>query len=375
MNLGLSYKKYWLFPFIFGILGAFIGLFLRLGFTGIIPDFPIKFVTHSHSHVMMLGFVFNALILLVIKCFSINFDTLLQKLFTGLQVCIAIFMISFLVQGYGVISIIFSTLHLWISYWLLIRLWKKLPKSEVNVLIKAGIIFHFIASIGPYTLGPLMALKLKASPWYQQAIFFYLHFQYFGVFFLWLLAVLFKKNTIKITKNKQFAIAGALALLYAHSLRYHFDNIVLQVASVTGSGVLCVLFFSLYKQFLRVHRLYKIIYLFLLLLSAFNFIGSFSFAENLIQDRFVLIAWLHFIFLGVYVPFIWVSYDDKTSSKLLIFYAISFFVSECLLLFPQKCYQLTKIPIPWQLFSGYLLVFVGILIIHLKRLKKIIFLQ
>lgn len=196
-------KQLWFFPLLFGFLGAIIGLVLRYAFTGSIANFPFKFVLHSHSHIMLLGFVFNALIALLVTRFTNGIDKTSYRLYLALQVCVAILLVGFIIQGYALVTITFSTLHLWISYWLVVRLWKRLigEKSDL-ILIKTGIIFHFISSIGPYALGPLMAMKMQSSPWYQQAIFFYLHFQYFGSFFFGCLPFFFKEQLLSYQKNK-----------------------------------------------------------------------------------------------------------------------------------------------------------------------------
>ena len=192
-----STKQLWFYPLIFGILGGLIGLVLRYAFTGAFTGFPLKNVLHSHSHVMLLGFIFNALIVFLWIFFTKGIDRLSFLYYIALQVCLSVMLVAFIIQGYALVSITFSTLHLWISYILLIRLWKRLDGNKNLVsLIKIGILFHFISSIGPYCLGPLMVLKMQESPWYQQAIFFYLHFQYFGSFFVWFLAVLFQKSSV-----------------------------------------------------------------------------------------------------------------------------------------------------------------------------------
>ena len=149
----MSPKNLWLFPLLFGIIGAFVGLLLRYAFTGLNFAFPFKNFLHAHSHVMLLGFLFNALLILVWTKFSNGIDKVSYNYYISLQICMAIMIIAFIAQGYGLYSILFSTLHLWISYILLIRLWKRLVGDKVLLkLVKLGIIFHFISSLGPYTV-------------------------------------------------------------------------------------------------------------------------------------------------------------------------------------------------------------------------------
>ena len=230
-------KQLWFYPILFGFLGALLGLILRYAFANPILGFPLKNVLHSHSHVMLLGLLFNALIVQLWIHFTKGIDKISFKYYIGLQVCIAAMMVTFIIQGYALFSILFSTLHLWISYILLIRLWKRLEGNTYIIsLIKLGIIFHFVSSIGPYCLGPLMALDMQESSWYQQAIFFYLHFQYFGSLFVWLLAVLLQKSTVILKKNHIILIAISLIFLYAHSLDYNFNHWLIN--AIGGLGYL-----------------------------------------------------------------------------------------------------------------------------------------
>jgi len=112
----------WFYPILFGLLGAIIGLVLRYAFTGSLSGFPFKNVLHSHSHVMLLGFLFNALIVLLWTRFTDGIDLKSYRLYLALQVCVSILLIAFILQGYAFVTILFSTIHLWISYVLLIRL-------------------------------------------------------------------------------------------------------------------------------------------------------------------------------------------------------------------------------------------------------------
>ena len=366
----ITVKQLWFFPLLFGILGAFIGLILRYAFTGSITDFPFKFVLHSHSHVMLLGFIFNALIVLLFTRFTNGIDTRSYQLYIALQVCVSVMLVMFIIQGYAFVTILFSTLHLWISYVLLIRLWKRLQgeKSIVN-LIKIGIVFHFISSIGPYTLGPLMALEMQDSPWYQQAIFFYLHFQYFGSFFLWMLAVLLKKTGSIISKKQQLFIVISVSLLYAHSLDFSFNNSMIQLAGSIGSVLLFIVLSKFKTTFSTQSTAYKFIFGIILLIGLLNCIGSTTFMADLVsENRFVLIAWLHLLFLGMYTPFIWIETQIKISKILWVLYAFFIIFSESLLMFPSIFSEWFSTSIMWLLFIAYFGVFLCISVVHLTSL-------
>ncbi len=366
-------KRLWIFPFLFGLLGAFIGLVLRFAFTGNIAGFPFKYVLHSHSHVMLLGFVLNSFVVLLWTQFTDEIDKKSYKLYMALQGCMAILLVAFIIQGYAFVTILFSTLHLWISYVLLIRLWKRLTiEGSTLSLIKLGIIFHFIASIGPYALGPLMALEMQESPWYQQAIFFYLHFQYFGSFFLWMLAILFHQLKVTLSKRQIGVVVVSIVLLYAHTLVYNFNHRLLQISGVLGAVLLLGFILGLKEHLLKKNLKYKIIYQIILLIALLNCLGSTTYMADLVsENRFVLIAWLHLLFLGLYLPFIWILSRIKIAKWIWIVYALALIASEIILVFPATASSFFSTSVMWLLFLSYLGVVLCISIVHLKTLVEL----
>lgn len=366
----LKEKRLWFYPILFGFLGALIGLITRYLFSGFEIDLPITHFVHSHSHVMLLGFIFNALVILLWNRFTKGLDSISHKYFLGLQISVGGMLFAFIAQGYGLISIIFSTSHLWLSYIFLIRLWKKLNKNDcIAHLVKIGIVFHFISSIGPYCLGPLMVLEMHNSPLYQQAIFFYLHFQFFGVLFIWLVALWIKNTQLTISKPQTIGLCLGLIGLYAHSLDYSFNHWSISFIGAISSILLLVVFlsyiWSIRKQ--KSHRIF--IYFLLLLIGLLNFLGSIpSIAEIVVEQHFVLIGWLHFLFLGLYVPYIWLESPMRIPNYLWILYGLFLAFSEFILVFPNISYQIFDMSIMWLLFIAYLGLFVCFSIIHLPYL-------
>lgn len=329
---------------------------------------PFKFMLHAHSHLMMLGFIFNALILLVWQNFTSGFDIRSKRYFIALQVFIILMVISFLYQGYALYSILFSTLHLWTTYILLIRMWKRLEGNrKLLMMIKAGIVFHFLSSLGPYALGPLSVLGMKGTPWYQQAVFFYLHFQFFGVYFIWLLTLFFKRTGIVPDKLQIRIIVASLALLYVHSLDFSFDHLALNLTGGIVSTVLLGVYLSLYKKFKEQPFQFRLIYYILLLVFSLNILGSFPyFSDLVVNHRMILIAWLHFLFLGVFAPFIWMMRSVKLNGNIFISYTIFLVITEFLLIYGSFNTGIFGISIMKALFYSYLGVFIFFTIIHTK---------
>lgn len=366
----MKLKKLWIYPLLFGIFGAFLGLALRYAYTGAVDGFPFKNILHSHSHVMLLGFVFNALFLIVWSKFIVQTDKVTYWLFLLLQLCVALFSVAFILQGYALYSILFSTVHLWTSYILLIRFWRKLDKNEPQRdLIKFGIVLHFLSSLGPYMLGPLMAMEMQSSPWYQQAIFFYLHFQYFGVFFVWMIAVLFQKARITLNKKQLILLTVSLIFLFAHSLDFNFDHWLIQFFGSFGSVGLFMLLLGFAKQFKPINHGYKFIYVGILIVAFLNILGSIPIIANLVvESRFILIAWLHLLFLGIYTPFIWLSLPKRIHPMVWWFYGLALICSEMALIFPKLITNWFSIPIMWLLLVAYFGIFMCICLVHFSNI-------
>jgi len=143
---------------------------------------------------MFLGWVMNVLYLAFVTNYVPATNTRYKKLFVFLQLNLLGMMIAFPLQGYGLFSITFSTLHTMgialFTYWLY-QDTKHQPISASLWLVRKSLLFFLLSAVGPFTLGPLMATGLAQSPWYYSAIYFYLHFQYNGVFVLGCMSLLF----------------------------------------------------------------------------------------------------------------------------------------------------------------------------------------
>src|SRR5699024_1764830 len=97
-------------------------------------------------------------------------------------------------QSYGLYSIIMSTIHIFIEYWAVSFIYRtmkrirSIPKSA-SLFINASLISLVVSSIGPFSLGYISSIGLKATFWFDLAIYFYLHFQYNGWLFLFLIGL------------------------------------------------------------------------------------------------------------------------------------------------------------------------------------------
>ncbi len=343
------------------LVAALMGLALRYTFIDAI-GFNYRFLTHAHSHVAMLGWVYLKLYTLIVHYFMPDKKPIYNKLFWITQASVIGMMLSFPFQGYAAISITFSTLHIFCSYYFVRLAWKNHKTDSVvsQYTLKAALIFMVVSTIGVWCLGPAVGLLGQASAFYQIAIQFFLHFQFNGWFLIAVLAVFFHllkiKDSLVFQKFFKTLIAGNIltfalpvqwyaphkALLYINAI-----GIILQVAS---------LFYFLkliqqnVKQFLnRQSKLIIILYYFSLfcfslkiILQTFSIIPEFS--QVVVNNRNFVIGFIHLMMLGLISGFLFsfILKPKKTKqSKELSIGVYSFligFVLTELILLVQGCY-------------------------------------
>ena len=181
---------------VYFIIAGLMGLLLRLAF---ITDLPAiiqyKYVLHAHSHVAIMGWIYNGLTILIMKYFNLR-KKVFRKLFWLIQISVVGMMMSFPVQGYGMVSIFFTTMHMLVSYAFIYYTFKETGLQKQRgpeiILLKTALIFLFISTLGVWALGYIMNSALKGSAVYYGSIQFFLHFQFNGWFIFSILSILAK---------------------------------------------------------------------------------------------------------------------------------------------------------------------------------------
>ena len=168
---------------------AILGVIMRYKIPFSIPWLDQKHTLHSHSHFAFTGWISQALMTLVFAMINGNEKKISQKhsQLLWLNIISAYGMlVSFIVQGYGVVSIAFSTLAIIVSALFLIMLVRDIQfkKSASYIAILFAAILNVISSLGPFSLAYLMANNISDQHAYLGSLYFFLHFQYNGWFFL-----------------------------------------------------------------------------------------------------------------------------------------------------------------------------------------------
>jgi hypothetical protein len=183
------------------IIVALIGVILRYKIVFALPLVDQKHLLHGHSHFAFAGWITQVLmILLVTYLYRHGLTNAFKKyawLLLGNLLTAYGMLITFPLEGYGIFSITFSTLSIFVSYFFAIIFWKDLNKipghANAHLWFKAAVFFNAISSFGAFSLAFMMAQHVVHQNWYLSSVYFYLHFQYNGWFFFGCMGLLMSR--------------------------------------------------------------------------------------------------------------------------------------------------------------------------------------
>ena len=344
------------------VVVALMGLLLRLYF--VLPlQFNYKFLLHAHSHTALLGWIYLGLTTLIYGLFLAKTDDgrRYRPIFIFTNISILGMLVTFPLQGYALFSIIFSTLFLFASYWFAWFAFKRVPTELKHrfswKLIKAALWYLVLSSIGPWTIGGVMATLGPESIWYKTSIYFYLHFQYNGWFILALLGVLFyfleEKGVRFSPQNLKsfFLLLNASVILSLFlSVLWFAPPLVFYVLGFVGAVAQLLAFYEFYLL-LRPHQaLFKRHFgaygLLLLKIAAGLLVAKIGmqlfsahpyFASLIFLLKNFVIGYLHLVFLGIVIPVMMalLLYFGllKISRKFMVLYLLAFATTEALIFY------------------------------------------
>ncbi|MBV4356341.1 hypothetical protein [Pinibacter aurantiacus] len=240
------------------LIVALCGVILRYKIVFSLPIIEQKHLLHAHSH-----FAFTGWITQTIFCFLVFFlqkknitDVYAKYKWLLIANLISAYgmLISFIIQGYALYSITFSTISIIVLAIFAVYYWRDLNRYEGNTLAafccKAALIFAQISSLATFMLAWLMVNKFEGQYWYVAAIYFFLHFQYNGWFFFGCLAILFmmipKENYNSILAKKLCVtlVACCVPAYLLSVINFAIPAYAYAIAIITGI-VQCVALFWL----------------------------------------------------------------------------------------------------------------------------------
>lgn len=302
-------------------IAAVMGLALRYSFIGDI-GVNYRFLTHAHSHVAMLGWVYLMLFTLIVHYFIPDKKPIFNTLFWVTEFAVIGMMLSFPFQGYAAISITFSTLHIFCSYYFVYLIWKhhKTESVVTQRLLKASLVFMVLSTFGVWCLGPAVSMLGQASAFYQIAIQFFLHFQFNGWFLIAVIAVffyLFKVEDSKLFRNFFKLLIASTVLTLALPIQWFAPHNLL--LCINGFGIVLQLamgyFFLkliqpkfsiiLTKQPKLVKQLYWFSMFCFVLKIGVQLLSLFpEFSQIVYTHRNLVIGFIHLLMLGVITGFL-----------------------------------------------------------------------
>lgn len=386
-----NYAKW---AFINFIVLSIFGVLLRYMQLYDLPLVDYQFILHAHSHFAFSGWMFFSIALLIARLSAGD------KLTPGFKYVLFValisaygMLVSFSWQGYRAVSISFSSLFVLVTFRFTYLVFKgNILKSRVNEttskLIRGALVFLCLSSLGPFALGPLAALGLRNTPYYQDAIYFYLHFQMNG--FMLLAAIGLLASTLrnipsnnKIGKWLNLFIYSTVPLYFIFTL-WAKPGTVLWILSSVGAGLnllswlaLCFNFRSNWGHlsFLEKAALFaltlKCVFQVLICIPA---VGDWTFLS-----RNLIIGYIHLLTLGIVMPLLIDQFIKKGffgPGKLIAatnWIYIVLVIIYLFLLFIQPLLSLFSINIPDYQFLLFLLclLFLPIGVLLLGRVKSV----
>lgn len=385
---------------------AFVGCILRYKIAFSLPFIDQKYLLHAHSHFAFAGWITQALMACLVGYLAKSTATNIQKKYSFLLIVNLVtacgMLFSFPFQGYGVVSIIFSTLSIFVSYFFAVIYWRdlnRLPqKSVVHGWFKAAILFNVVSSIGAFGLAFMMATKNMHAQLYLAAVYFFLHFQYNGWFFfacMGLFSAYLSAHDINLKYMRLILLAFVAAILPIYFLSILWIKpalwlYIIIVLSAVAQFIAFLLMIFLLKPFFKKIISYlspvtiwltgfAAISLFIkLLLQLLSVIPSLN--QTVYGFRPIVIGYLHLVFLGIITLYILSccllhNYIIATKAAIngIYLFTAGIIINEILLMFQGIC-DLFYINIPFineMLLAAALIMFTGITFTVASQFKRI----
>lgn len=247
-----SQKKWLQFSLFNLVLVALLGVILRYKIVFYLPFIDQQKLLHGHSHFAFSGWITQALMTLLVGYLSGKASKDYFPKYRWILYFNAItaygMLISFPIQGYGAVSIFFSTMSVFASYYFAFVFWKDLNRLPVHFVshswFKLALLGNIISSAGPFSLAYMMASHHMHQNWYLASIYFYLHFQYNVWFFFSCMGLLsYRLAAMGVSEEslRKIFLCFALAALPTYFLSVLWWHIPLWLYAIVVIAAVCQL--------------------------------------------------------------------------------------------------------------------------------------
>lgn len=323
--------KFWLKISLLNLcIVAALGVLMRYKIGFEFPYLDQKHLQHSHSHFAFSGWLSHTLMVLMVYFLQTKIADFKGNKYKNLiifnLVCSYGMLVSFIIEGYGLVSITLSTASILVSYVFGYRFIKDLKLLDSDLLakswFKAAIFFNIISSLGTFYLAYMMASKNVVQDWYLSSIYYYLHFQYNGWFFFACMGLAFgflhlrkSEHSFYETSFQLFAIACVPA--YFLSTLWLDLPLWIYVSAVIAAIIQVFAWFKFLAILLKTRKnalenfspLLRYILLFVSFALSIKIVlqlgSTIPFISNLaFEFRPIVIAYLHLVLLAIISLFI-----------------------------------------------------------------------
>jgi len=312
------------------VLVALLGAILRYKIAFYLPFVDQQHLLHGHSHFAFAGWITQALMALLTGYLSEktskNYFPKYRWIFYFNAITAYGMLISFPIQGYGAVSIFFSTMSVFASYYFAFIFWKDLNRMPVRSVshawFKVALVGNVLSSAGPFSLAYMMASHHMQQNWYLVSIYFYLHFQYNVWFFFSCMGLLsYRLLAMGISEEslKKIFLCFALAALPTYFLSVLWWHIPLWLYAIVVIAAVCQLtgwmqlIFLLKRQVTLIRKnippFSRMLFVFFSLALSIKLLLQTSSVIPVISHlafgfRPIVIGYLHLVLLGIITLFI-----------------------------------------------------------------------
>ena len=279
---------------------------------------------HTHSHIALLGWLFNASLIILQYTLFKESKGAFNRIFWLSQLTFIGMLFSFPFEGYGLFSITFSTLYLFCSYYLVYLLFKKSKSLSFYAakFTRWGGIYLVLSSLGPFALGFIMAKGLEDTFWYKLSIYWFLHFLYNG-FFMFIVFAFLAKRINNVLRLKKIFIYMNLSVipLYALSILWLAPNFLFYLIAIIASllqlfaFVLVLKCKSLKQSWLSIvsQKLLYFVVIAYALKILFQVLASFKFSQTYLMETssYSIIGFVHLVMLGIFTLFFLAAFIEE----------------------------------------------------------------
>lgn len=399
--------KFWLkFSLLNLCIVASLGVLMRYKIGFEFPYFNQKNLQHSHSHFAFAGWLSHTLMVLMVYYLQSKIAEFqgnkYNKIIIANLICSYGMLVFFIIQGYGMISIAFSTASIFVAYYFTYVFIKDLKLIDSDLLskswFKAALFFNVISSLGTFYLAYMMASKNFVQDYYLSSIYYYLHFQYNGWFFFACMGLIFgflnlrkSEHPFYETSYKLFTIA-CIPAYFLSILWLDLPN-WLYAITVIAAIVQVYAWFKFFFILLKTRKnslenyapLLRYILIFVSLALSIKILLQLGSTVPVISQlafgfRPIVIAYLHLVLLAIITLFLLfyiyanhLIFITKNIKYGVLLFAIGVIINEIVLAI-QGIAAFSYIIIPYVneiLFGAAIVLFVGIVIITYYSIKKV----